>query len=126
MRQTLLILLVALTTQAAKAEDYKYLTVSCNDQERSIALETALKITFRDGNVVVTTCDDTYNFSLTDTQRIFFSATATGIEKVGSRSGEDTANGKLAEGEYYDLSGRRVSHPAKGLYIVGQKKVLIK
>ena len=29
-------------------------------------------------------------------------------------------------GEYFDLSGRRVAHPTKGLYIVNGKKVVIK
>ena len=31
-----------------------------------------------------------------------------------------------AEGEYFDLSGRRVVQPTKGLYIVNGKKVIIK
>ena len=30
------------------------------------------------------------------------------------------------EGVYYDLSGRRVEHPTKGLYIVNGKKILVK
>jgi hypothetical protein len=29
------------------------------------------------------------------------------------------------EGVYYDLSGRRVEHPTKGLYIVNGKKILL-
>lgn len=28
--------------------------------------------------------------------------------------------------EYYDLQGRKVNHPSKGVYIVGGKKVVIK
>lgn len=43
----------------------------------------------------------------------------TGIKSVES--------GKMqAEGVYYDLSGRRVAQPTKGLYIVNGKKVIIK
>lgn len=43
----------------------------------------------------------------------------TGIKSVES--------GKVqAEGVYYDLSGRRVAQPTKGLYIVNGKKVIIK
>lgn len=43
----------------------------------------------------------------------------TGINDVRS----NTENGTT---QYYDLSGRRVTHPTKGLYIVNGKKVIIK
>jgi len=33
-------------------------------------------------------------------------------------------NGKIEELKYYDLNGRRVEHPTKGLYIVNGKKVV--
>ena len=35
-------------------------------------------------------------------------------------------NGKSAIENYYDLQGRRVDRPTKGLYIVNGKKVIIK
>ena len=35
-------------------------------------------------------------------------------------------NGQLTIDNYYDLQGRRVAHPTKGLYIVNGKKVVIK
>lgn len=39
----------------------------------------------------------------------------------------ELSNSKLqGSGEYYDLSGRRVAQPTKGLYIVNGKKVVIK
>lgn len=39
----------------------------------------------------------------------------------------EVSNSKLqASGEYYDLSGRRVAQPTRGLYIVNGKKVIIK
>ncbi len=31
-----------------------------------------------------------------------------------------------ADGEYYDLQGRRVTAPAKGIYVTNGKKVIIK
>ncbi len=37
-----------------------------------------------------------------------------------------SADGTDRSAEVYDLSGRRVSRPAKGIYIVGGKKVLVK
>ena len=50
------------------------------------------------------------NFSFDDTE--------TGINSI--------ENGKLTIDNYYDLSGRRVVKPTKGLYIVNGKKVFIK
>ena len=44
---------------------------------------------------------------------------ATGIERV-------SVNENFENGEVYDLQGRRVSQPTKGLYIVNGKKVVIK
>ena len=44
---------------------------------------------------------------------------ATGIDAV------DTAK-TLKGGKFYDLSGREVANPTRGLYIVNGKKVLIK
>ena len=44
---------------------------------------------------------------------------ATGIDAV------DTAK-TLKDGKFYDLSGREVANPTRGLYIVNGKKVLIK
>lgn len=49
----------------------------------------------------------------------FSFGTATDIENTLTE-GEDEAK------EYYDLSGRRVAHPTKGLYIVNGKKMYIK
>ena len=46
--------------------------------------------------------------------------------------GETTAINNLTpslskgEGEYYDLQGRKVAQPTKGLYIVNGKKVIVK
>ena len=44
----------------------------------------------------------------------------TAIENI-AKSQQPTANG-----QYYDLQGRRVAQPTKGLYIVNGKKVVIK
>ncbi len=37
-----------------------------------------------------------------------------------------TANGAMEDGVYYSLSGMRVDHPTKGVYILNGKKVVIK
>ena len=46
----------------------------------------------------------------------------------GNTTGINDVRGQKEDvrGEYYDLQGRRVSHPTKGLYIVNGKKVVIK
>ena len=44
---------------------------------------------------------------------------ATAIEAVGS-------NGLDADGQWYDLQGRPVQNPGKGIYIVNGRKVVIK
>ena len=46
----------------------------------------------------------------------------------GNTTSINEVRGKMEDvsGEYYDLQGRRVSQPAKGLYIVNGKKVIIK
>lgn len=48
---------------------------------------------------------------------ISFDNVATGIQTVAAQQGDDAV---------YDLQGRRVSAPTKGLYIVGGKKVMMK
>ena len=35
-------------------------------------------------------------------------------------------NSQLTNGNWYDLSGRRVAQPTKGIYIVNGKKVVVK
>ena len=47
-----------------------------------------------------------------------FDGEATGIKSI--------ENGQLTIDNYYDLQGRRVAQPTKGLYIVNGKKVIIK
>ncbi len=48
-----------------------------------------------------------------------FGGGATGIESL-------IANEKSASNEVFDLQGRRVVRPAKGIYIVNGKKIVVK
>lgn len=54
----------------------------------------------------------------TETREFLLSGEATGIDNVSVSN--------CGNGEVYDLQGRRVSQPTKGLYIVNGKKVVIK
>lgn len=50
----------------------------------------------------------------------FEDGSTTGIETV------ETSKGNIKDGVYYDLQGRRVEKPTRGIYIVNGKKVVIK
>ena len=51
--------------------------------------------------------------------RLMFFDETTGISEV-------MGNTEKASGIYYDLQGRRIAQPQKGLYIVNGKKVFVK
>lgn len=51
---------------------------------------------------------------------LILDGTETGIRAM------ENGKWKIENGKWYDLSGRRVAQPKKGLYIVGDKKVIIK
>ena len=51
--------------------------------------------------------------------RLMFFDETTGISEV-------MGNTEKASGIYYDLQGRRIAQPQKGLYIVNGKKVVLK
>ena len=107
----------------AHAEDYKYLTLGYNSVEASVELATLQKITFENGNVVVTTSNGTQTFPLAQMEKMYFSANATGIQQLQS---DQTINDQTAARQYFDLSGRRINTPQKGIYIVNGRKVVIK
>ena len=50
-----------------------------------------------------------------------FDATSTGVGGINAQDSEENADDKV-----YDLQGRRVANPVKGIYIVNGKKVLMK
>lgn len=65
------------------ADEYNYLTVTCTNAEQSISLPTVQKITFSDGNAVVTASDrNIYTYPLTELQKMSFTATATAIKAL--------------------------------------------
>lgn len=118
MKKLFLIAMLAVSSMAY-ADDYQYLTMCYNNMEKSIVLETIQKITFENGKVVVTTSNGNEDFDLAQMQRMFFSNTATAVKEVETETQSE-------EKVIYDLSGRRVVKPQRGLYIVNGKKVLVK
>ena len=49
-----------------------------------------------------------------------------GVSAIVEGIKADNMTGSEADGEIYDLSGRRVENPAPGFYIKGNSKVIIK
>ena len=47
------------------------------------------------------------------------------VDEDGTTGIKTIDNGELTIDNYYDLQGRKVSHPTKGLYIVNGKKIII-
>ena len=64
----------------------------------------------------------------TDKDGVSYARPITFIEDEGETTGIKTVESskQLKAHSYYDLQGRRVDKPAKGLYISGGKKVFIK
>ena len=54
------------------ADNYNYLTVSASG-EKSISLPTIQKITFADGNCIVTTTEGVYTYPLSEIKKMYFS-----------------------------------------------------
>ena len=122
MRRFIILALLAISTSAF-AEDFKYLTLSASSAVKSIELQTIQKITFENGTVAVTTSESNVSLPLAEMQKMFFSSSATGIGEIETM--RDVEN-EIMKGEIYDLSGRRVSNPQKGVYIIKGRKVVIK
>lgn len=64
-----------------------------------------------------------YDWACCDNFRLFFKGD---LNAIGSVADDETANGKSTNGKCFDLSGRRVHAPQRGMYIMGGKKVVVK
>ncbi len=83
-----------LSTAPMVADDYNYLTVTCTNAEQSISLPTVQKITFTDGNAVVTASDgQTYTYPLSELQKMSFTANATAIKALPTQEKNLTYKG---------------------------------
>lgn len=100
MKKTLLIIAAAAVVETAQAYDYPYLTLQKSDgTEQSVAVE-QLKLTFSDGQMVLSNSDGTTTISLSDLSKMYFSTSATaGISTQISEVSDDSPV------EVYTLSG---------------------
>ena len=85
MSRFFLSLLLALPLTAT-ADTYNYLNITAGSSIQSVALKTVKRITFSDGNIVVTAADGTVTTAaLSALTNLTFSETATGIRDINLR-----------------------------------------
>lgn len=107
---------------ASSGFDYPYLVFTDTEGKEQAFVSEGLSMTIEKGSLLVTSGDKTTEVTLESIAKMYFSETeptATGIEEVQSTKNERQCT-------IYDLAGRAVSHPARGLYIVNGKKILVR
>ena len=122
MKQCILILTLLAGAITAQADDYPYLTFETNNGEKvSIEFSSDLSLVFSSTTLNV---GNQKTFNLKDLKKMYFSPVSqtTGISTV-------TPDDYKIYG-YYDLQGRPVEQPTKGIYVIktskGTKKVYVK
>ena len=122
MKQCILILTLLAGAITAQADDYPYLTFETNNGEKvSIEFSSDLSLVFSSTTLKV---GNQQTFNLKDLKKMYFSPVSqtTGISTV-------TTDDYKIYG-YYDLQGRPVEQPTKGIYVIktskGTKKVYVK
>ena len=122
MKKIYLILTLLAETITAQADDYPYLTFETNNGEKvSVEFSSDLSLVFSSTTLNV---GNQKTFNLKDLKKMYFSPVSqtTGISTV-------TTDDYKIYG-YYDLQGRPVEQPTKGIYVIktskGTKKVYVK
>lgn len=122
MKKIYLILTLLAGTITAQADDYPYLTFETNNGEKvSIEFSSDMSLVFSSTTLNV---GNQKTFNLKDLKKMYFSPVSqtTGISTV-------TTDDYKIYG-YYDLQGRPVEQPTKGIYVIktskGTKKVYVK
>ncbi|MBO5628254.1 MAG: hypothetical protein J5965_04160 [Aeriscardovia sp.] len=122
MKKSILILTMLAGTITAQADDYPYLTFETSNGEKvSIEFSSDLSLVFSSTTLKV---GNQQTFNLKDLKKMYFSPVSqtTGISTV-------TTDDYKIYG-YYDLQGRPVEQPTKGIYVIktskGTKKVYVK
>lgn len=122
MKKIYLILTMLAGAITAQADDYPYLTFETSNGEKvSIEFSSDLSLVFSSTTLNV---GNQKTFNLKDLKKMYFSPVSqtTGISTV-------TTDDYKIYG-YYDLQGRPVDQPTKGIYVIktskGTKKVYVK
>ena len=122
MKKIYLILTLLAGAITAQADDYPYLTFETNNGEKvSVEFSSDLSLVFSSTTLNV---GNQKTFNLKDLKKMYFSPVSqtTGISTV-------TTDDYKIYG-YYDLQGRPVEQPTRGIYVIktskGTKKVYVK
>ena len=122
MKKIYLILTLLAGAITAQADDYPYLTFETNNGEKvSVEFSSDLSLVFSSTTLKV---GNQQTFNLKDLKKMYFSPVSqtTGISTV-------TTDDYKIYG-YYDLQGRPVEQPTRGIYVIktskGTKKVYVK
>ena len=122
MKKIYLILTLLAGAITAQADDYPYLTFETNNGEKvSIEFSSDMSLVF---SSITLNVGNQKTFNLKDLKKMYFSPVSqtTGISTV-------TTDDYKIYG-YYDLQGRPVEQPTKGIYVIktskGTKKVYVK
>ena len=122
MKKNILILALLAGAITAQADDYPYLTFETSNGEKvSVEFSSDLSLVFSSTTLNV---GNQKTFNLKDLKKMYFSPVSqtTGISTV-------TTDDYKIYG-YYDLQGRPVEQPTKGIYVIktskGTKKVYVK
>ena len=122
MKKSILILTILAGTITAQADDYPYLTFETSNGEKvSVEFSSDLSLVFSSTTLKV---GNQQTFNLKDLKKMYFSPVSqtTGISTV-------TTDDYKIYG-YYDLQGRPVEQPTRGIYVIktskGTKKVYVK
>ncbi|MBS7372172.1 MAG: T9SS type A sorting domain-containing protein [Paraprevotella sp.] len=130
------------------ADEYNYLTVTCTNAEQSISLPTVQKITFAEGNAVVTSSDgQVYTYPLTELQKMTFTANPTAIKALPTQEKDliykggilkvtgtgilriyNSAGALLQMAHVRDAANINLGSLPKGIYVVsmGQQTIKVK
>ena len=121
----LMCLAVSLPTMAqeqAEQEDYEYpyLVFETRPTRRTSGVR-GMCIKPQDGELVVRTDEETFTLSLSELTMMYFSN-----EEIPTGIVDTEVLQEQKDVKVYDLTGRVVKHPAKGVYIVNGKKVFVR
>ena len=108
-------LLLAGGVASLHADDYAYPYLSIEDTAGttiSISVD-ELTLTISGGELVATNSAGTRTFTLSELSQMYFSTEATTGVTPGGRT-----SAVVSQQECYDLQGRRVERPSKGIYVI--------
>lgn len=121
MKKLLVMLMTMAGVLTVMADDYPYLTFETSDGNKQSVSTTALTLEISGDKLLVN--NGTQSFTLTDLQKMYFSANdATGIDV------NVTDNVNANNGSWFTIDGRMLSGKptTKGIYVNNGRKVIIK